>query len=103
MPVAKVHDPYVIGSSCSPSSRALGKMRKPDWPHVMAAARRKFGLGNPYGVYAFGIDRKVTSGRTTKSRALNVYVLHKHVKPERAVPPLVVRGRGLRVVPDVIG
>jgi hypothetical protein len=78
-------------------------MRKSDWPHVMAAARRKFGPANPYGVCAFGIDRKVTLGRTLSARALNVYVVHKHPKPERVVPTLVLRGGRLRVRPDVIG
>ncbi|HEY3667051.1 MAG TPA: hypothetical protein VGL19_13655 [Polyangiaceae bacterium] len=78
-------------------------MRKSDWPQVMAAARRKFGPDNPYGVCAFGIDRKVTSGRMLSSRALNVYVVQKHAKPERPVPALVLRARGLRVIPDVIG
>jgi len=78
-------------------------MRKADWPHVMAAARRKFGENNPYGIRAFGIDRKVTCGRRLSASALNVYVVHKHAAPERAVPALVVPGRGLKVRPDVVG
>ena len=78
-------------------------MRKVDWPYVMAAARRQFGAGNTYGVQAFGIDRKVTSGRRLRESALNVYVLHKHERPAHAVPALVVRSRGLRIRPDVVG
>jgi hypothetical protein len=69
----------------------------------MAAARRQFGPGNPYGVQAFGIDRKVTCGRRLRTSALNVYVVHKQAAPTRAVPPLIVRSRGLRVRPDVVG
>lgn len=78
-------------------------MRKADWPDVMAAARRQFGPDNPYGVEAFGIDRKVTCGRRLHTSALNVYVVHKQAAPARAVPTLLVRGRGLRVRPDVVG
>lgn len=78
-------------------------MRKADFSYVMAAARRRFGPDNPYGVRAFGIDRKVTSGQRLGSIALNVYVVHKHAQPKRAVPTLVLRGRGLRVHPDVVG
>jgi hypothetical protein len=44
----------------------------------MAAARREFGEGNHFGVHAFGVDRKVRHGRATRTRALNVYVVHKH-------------------------
>lgn len=78
-------------------------LRKADWPHVMEAARRKFGAGNPYGVVAFGIDRKVTSGQRLSTSALNVYVVQKQEAPARAAPALVLRNRGLRVRPDVVG
>jgi hypothetical protein len=78
-------------------------LKKADFPLVMEAARRKFGPGNPYGVQAFGIDRRVTRGRRLRSAALNVYVVHKHAAPERAVPEVTVRGGKLKVRPDVIG
>jgi hypothetical protein len=79
------------------------RIRKSDWPYVMAAARRKFGEDNPYGVYAYGVHRKITSGQWTRTNALNVYVVHKHDAPDRAVPTLVLRSRGLRIQPDVVG
>lgn len=78
-------------------------MRKADWPHVLAAARRRFGKDNPYGIRAFGIDRRVKEGRRLGESALNVYVVHKQAEPEQRVPALVLRARGLTVRPDVVG
>jgi hypothetical protein len=69
----------------------------------MAAAEAMFPPDNPYGVLAFGFGRKIRSGRTSRTRCLNVYVLQKHVAPERPVPPVVVESAGLTLRPDVIG
>jgi hypothetical protein len=78
-------------------------LRADDANAVMTAAATTFPPGNPYGVLGFGFGRRTRSGRTSQTRCLNAYVLHKHAEPEHPVPAIAVDAIGLVVKPNVVG
>jgi hypothetical protein len=59
--------------------------------------------GNPYGVFAFGIGRRISRGRPTRSVTLNAYVSFKAPNPSNPVPDIAINAdRPFAVVPNVI-
>lgn len=68
---------------------------------VLDAARKKFGVGNPYGVVAFGIGRRTKRGMPRGGEVLRAYVLQK--RPAAKHPLDMLRVDDFEIPIDVTG
>ncbi len=75
------------------------------WNKVMSKSEALFPPENQYGVFGFGIGRKVIKGlRKQGQLALNVYVKRKSETPRHPIPPIecLFQKKPYLIIPDVI-
>jgi len=72
---------------------------------VLAAARREYPVGNPYGVRGFLVAPKRRGGKTLRYSTLQVCVVSKERTPRHPVEPLHFRAerQSYLLQPDVVG
>jgi hypothetical protein len=86
------------------SSLLLKDIDRKLFAEVLSVARATFGVGNRFGVHAYGIGPRICRGHVHALTTLNVYVLRKLKDPKFQVPTLSIsaRGRTWQLKPNVI-